>query len=511
MAVQGQGLTDDVLWHVSTHLDSARDIMNLAIASTSIWQMNRTQLYQFEVAQARDAGPGSHHSRIAAIHTSIKRGHNLTTTSLVQAALNLWPDYLDVRCPSGLTPIQLAAATGNVHIAQSLHSAGCDLNAEVYLSRGSFLIFNNRRNLPMLSSLFDHQLFHHHDRAERVDSLALAIEHNQPDAVRYLLQHMDLDRPSLPNQGRISPLHLAALAGNLDTVEALLELDHPLETSRLHANAAKRETALHYAAAHNGNNTAVIQTLLAHGASLGTTAMNGKTALEVAFWNKVSPANAKFLLDYSINNNDLQACNWDATFIRATECPHMLHAIHALLKDTDAISEELLQSRLRYLIANGRENMTPTVICLIEKLYPIGQQHTGYILPWDSCDINSPDFPIRAPETVLQAAIAKPGLDQRYFRMILHLRDWDLEAADVKGRTAFRYAMYHRQYSAALMLMERNAEWKFPTTKAKEAMLRWLRNQHNTEDRPAYWAARLEQDLANSRPKLRKRAPKRQR
>lgn len=355
MASSHQVLDNDVLWHAAKDLTSARDSLSIGLASSSIWNVIRTELYRaattLEQQQALDTR--LHHSRMPAIHFSIRNGYNSTTESLMQAAKTHWPGYLDVVWGPGLTPLHLAAATGNTEVVKDLHMEGCVLNAEVYLPTGRTQIFDKGPNLPELSRLYRYQLLHSPYWWEQVDSLNLAIIHKQPDIAQYLLNHMDLQRPSLPNDEPLSPLHVAALVGDAKMVETLLSLNYPLETTRLVDNATRQETALHYAAAHQGDNTTVLSLLLASGASLATTAMSSTTALETAFRNPTSPANARFLLDYSIQTDDLQISDWDSTIRWALDDSHMLPPLQALMNNP-VVSSESMQSILRHLISQHR-------------------------------------------------------------------------------------------------------------------------------------------------------------
>ncbi|KAK7935454.1 hypothetical protein PG985_000949 [Apiospora marii] len=475
-------------------MTSARDILNLGLVSSSVWKVVRTELYRVEVIQTREeenadvdasnvSAPEAtplqqqqaldarlHHSRMPAIHFSIREGHNSTTDALIQAAKNHWPEYLDAVWGSGMTPLHLAAATGNTEVVKALHMGGCVLNAEVYLPTGRAQILDGAPNLPELSRLYRYQLLHSPYWREQVDSLSLAIIHKRPATTEYLLEHMDLQRPSLPNDEPISPLFVAALVGDDKMVEILLSLNYPLEGSRLVDNVARQETALHYAAAH-------------------------------------------FLLDYSIQTNDLQVSDWDFTFDWALSHSHMRPPLQALVDNTEVSSEESMQSVLRHLISTYHydEDIKPRSMFLINNLFPVGSKHRGYTIPWDECNINAPYYPMEDPETVLQQAISTPAYTQKLLQDLLECRDWDLEATDVKGRTAFDYAIFHRVYDAALMLMERNAEWKFRTSAEKEAMARWLRKQPNTGGKPFHWAARLEQSVKDFRLKLREEAAARRR
>ncbi|KAK7953656.1 hypothetical protein PG988_014350 [Apiospora saccharicola] len=495
MASSHQVLHNDVLWQVAKHLTSAHDILSLGLVSSSVWNVVRTELYRVEVIQARDIeNPADednsddeenpvneenpidapnrsalaattleqqqalntrlHHSRMPAIHFAIRNGYDSTTVALIQAAKAHWLGYLDVVWSFGLTPLHLAAATGNTEVVQALHMGGCALNAEVYLPTGRAQIFDKVPNLPELSTLDRYQLHSRHYWLEQVDSLTLATIHRNPSTTQYLLKHMDLKRPSLPNGEPISPLHVAALVGDAEIVETLLGLNYALETSRTVENVARPETALHYAAVHKGDNTAVLGILLASGASLGTTAMSGMTALEAAFRNPTSPANAHFLLDYSIQTDDLQVNDWESTFTLALDRSHMRVPLQALLDKTEIISEEMMQSALRHLISYRHydEDAKLQIKFLIRNLFPAGSKYSGYTIPWDECNINAPYYPMEAPETILQQAVSKRAFNPRLLQDLLPYRDWELEATDVKGRTAFDYAIHHRVYDAAFML-----------------------------------------------------------
>ncbi|KAK7967029.1 uncharacterized protein PG986_001306 [Apiospora aurea] len=282
-------------------------------------------------------------------------------------------------------------------------------------------------------------------------------------------------------QSESHTLHVAALVGDVKLVEALLDLGFLQKTSRLVVLTRRQETALHYDAAHPGDNTTVLELLLARGARLGAEALSGKAvlkfglnALEVAVWNQHSPANAKFLLRYAVQNNRLEATNWQEMIDRKLYWDHMSPAELAVVESMDLVSEEQMKSSLLRMVNKNPEDDLPTVM----------------FLPWDECDINEP-YHYWAPETILQA-ILSANKTQHYFKTLLQYRDWDLEASDVKGRTALTYAIYYRRYEAAHMLMERNAVWKFRSCTEKLAMAAWLRENPQAEGRCLSWAARLE-------------------
>ncbi|KAK8066038.1 hypothetical protein PG997_012785 [Apiospora hydei] len=488
MAGGYQSLTDDVLWHVAKHMTTPRDILSLGLTSKSVWNVVKPELYRAEVIQTRDeeievAGdleplaPSATtlerqsllndrpvYSQQPATHFSISNGYNFTTKSLIDAAKKLWAGYLDVLWGPGLTPLHLAAATGNTEVVKSLHEAGCFLNADAYLPTGRAQNFDNRQDLPALGPYDDFQLLHVPNWGEQVDALSLAIMHKQPGTAQYLLEHMGLRRPFTDNAERISPLHVAALVGDVKLVEALLDL----------------KTALHYAAAHPGDNTAVLKLLLARGARIGAEALSGiavlkfgLNALEVAVWNQHSPANAKFLLSYAVQNNRLEATNWQEIIDWKLYWDHASPAELAVVEPIDLVSEEQMKSSLLRMVSKNPEDDLPTVMFLVEKLFAPDSQHSGYLQPWD-------EQSYRQKKT------------QHYFKTVLQYRDWDLEASDVKGRTALTYAIYYCRYEAALMLMERNTVWKFRSCTEKLAMAAWLREHPKTEGRHLSWAARLE-------------------
>ncbi|KAK8034729.1 hypothetical protein PG993_009724 [Apiospora rasikravindrae] len=387
---------------------------------------------------------------------------------------------------------------------------GCVLNAEVELKTSCYDLFKDRPNLPSLSQLWSHQLAHAPIRVEKVDALSLAIIHNQPDTICYLLDEMDLQRLHLPNRAPINPLHIAALVGDTQTVEFLLDLNCPLETSReVDDDITVRETALHWAAAGHQDNTQVLKVLLARGASLNATAMNGKTALEVALLNSQGPANAQFLLNYSIKHEQLHAV---MTFRWAAKSDRMLPAIRTMVEDTNIVSHEQLKNVLLGLAKHCYpDQWGNSLLYLIEKVFSPCLQHSGYLLPWDECNADVPNHSLWVPETALQMIISSSHFDRTHFQHFLQSRDWYLEAPDVKGRTAFEYAIYHRKYDAAVMLLESRAECKFHTSHELLAMAEWLRKWRNTENKHRYWAARLEQTVKHMERKVREEATEPQR
>ncbi|KAK6834320.1 hypothetical protein PG987_009014 [Apiospora arundinis] len=501
-----QSLNHDAFWHIAKHLTDARDVLHLALTSKGMWANLSNELYQVEVInmEKEEKEIGAHYYTTPAIHIAIREGRVRVVDSLIKAAMKHWPGYLDVKGNPGLTPVHFAASKGNTAIVQKLHNAGCDINADVLLATGKCQIFNHRHNLRDLSGLGDHRLGHTPYGEEKVDSLSLAIMFKQPNTVQYLLDKMDLRRPHSPSRDRISPLHAAALVGDVNLVEHFLSLGFPQETFRQISGATFQETALHYAAAGRYDNTQVLRMLLDRGANLRSVAMGSQTALEAAFTNAQWPVNFEFLLHHSIQNNNIHAVDWQRTLKRAVRCNGLLPVIKTIIEETDIISERMQKRVLLDLIKGSPIPSNDSFMFLIGMLFPPGQNHQGYLLPWEGCNINAPYYPTWIAETILQAILAAPKFELRCFQAVLQYRDCDLEASDVKGRTAMQYAVYHHHYDAGLMLLERGSEWKLLTINEKLAMSNWLRKQRNPENRPRYWAARLKKDVEDSRRKLRK-------
>src|SRR5437870_5801908 len=101
-----------------------------------------------------------------------------------------------------------------------------------------------------------------------------AAKHGNVAAIRALAVH-DSTLLNAREPDGSTPLHCAAWKGNLEAVEALLELGADIEAQN--ANEHYGGTALH-AAAH-GNHKPVAALLIRRGANINTVSCNGRTPL----------------------------------------------------------------------------------------------------------------------------------------------------------------------------------------------------------------------------------------
>ncbi|KAK8034730.1 hypothetical protein PG993_009725 [Apiospora rasikravindrae] len=496
-----QALTDDVLWHVSSYLTSTRDILNLGLTKHAIWSLVQPDLYATEVIQTRNSR-GPMQMRYPAIHEAIQSNLKTTIERLISAAIRHWPEYLNTPNACGLRPVHLAASRGNVPLLERFRQQGCSFDAEVALDPFGADLFTNhsRINLPAFDTLCAWKLGNHPYRTEHIDALGLSIVHGHRNATEYLSNHIDESRLTSSNRTSVSPLQIAALLGDVGGVRKWLERGCPPVTTRYRQGLNRQtivgtESALHYAATRRSDNSQVLACLLAHGADLNTRAMSIYTALDVALRNtRGGFKNAEFLVDYSIKHNQIPAGHWGDTLADAAIDDRMLPAVRSLITQTQAVTQDQLMQVLLNLTRCMKGNPQKIFDLIMDVVFGPSPTPHGSLIPWNQCREKGP-YRLWFPETVLQGLQMALWSDETHFERVLQWREWNINARDIKGRTAFVYAVHFRRYAAAFALLERGADWTDPGLEDLSGLARWLRartNKGGDRSRYGHWAGILE-------------------
>ena len=229
------------------------------------------------------------------LHSIACRGPVSSACKAIGAAKRFCPAYLDLPDPYGLTPVQLAAWSGQRKIVQLLLESGCAARqASDYVCwdpRPLDELINHltRRSAPhiRLHARGEGYGLSERDRPFVTDALGLAILGGHEGIAGFLLrEHYDEDLVrSMGDRWRdgdghsiISPLHLAALAGMRSVVEILLAegVNPNLRESCFHDCSP-----LHMASTRMGNGD-VIQVLLDHGADWHKVDDQGRTVVQWA-------------------------------------------------------------------------------------------------------------------------------------------------------------------------------------------------------------------------------------
>ena len=215
------------------------------------------------------------------LHSIACRGPVSLACKAIGAAKRFCPAYLDLPDPYGLTPVQLAAWSGQRKIVQLLLESGCAARqASDYVCwdpRPLDKLINHltQRSAPhiRLHARGEGYSLSERDRPFVTDALGLAILGGHEGIAGFLLrEHYDEDLVrSMGDRWRdgdghsiISPLHLAALAGMRSVVEILLArgANPNIKESCFHDCSP-----LHMASTRMGTGD-VMQVLLDHGADL---------------------------------------------------------------------------------------------------------------------------------------------------------------------------------------------------------------------------------------------------
>ena len=222
----------------------------------------------------------------------------------IQFMIQNSPDLINAVGSEGITPLQDAAAKGQLSVAEYLLDHGADVNrtgssgssvqtplyraannghkamVELLISRGADInSFNplervvSKNYTSVAEVLLAHNADVNYHGSEARVPLHDAAEHGATNLIQLLISH-GADVRAVDNAGA-TPLHLAARAGEIDAAKMLLAAKAPID-----ARDKEDSTPLHYAAQVGRAN--MISLLLDSGASVDPTNHNNSTPLQFA-------------------------------------------------------------------------------------------------------------------------------------------------------------------------------------------------------------------------------------
>ncbi len=219
-------------------------------------------------------------SRRSPLHRAAVGGYTEMAGNVIQAAKTTWPDFIDAKDPNGDTAIHLAAQAGHLDIVRLLVDAGCFIaSPSGYFYWTSEVIGDGTTSRAGRIELVEKPLTDIINRivpktmntpkgfyclAESsprfaIDALGLAIINRHKETARYLFDYYD------ENFARdwhiMSPLHLAALAGQYKILEKMLAQGSDANLRCPHFHNA---TLAHMAAISNRDIAATIKLLQCH-------------------------------------------------------------------------------------------------------------------------------------------------------------------------------------------------------------------------------------------------------
>jgi ankyrin repeat protein len=175
------------------------------------------------------------------------------------------------------TPLQIAVSQGDAAMVKLLFKFKADANAKDpwFGAQAKPLVFYALANVEMLNAFLDAGA----DPDARDNTRPVIVAATELDASRVeplIARGANVNvRGSFGNWREVTPLQVAAIKGDLKSVELLLN-------AKAEANAATPEgwTALHQAAYHGSKE--IVELLLAHGADINAKGQNGDTPLHWA-------------------------------------------------------------------------------------------------------------------------------------------------------------------------------------------------------------------------------------
>jgi ankyrin repeat protein len=165
------------------------------------------------------------------------------------------PQSIEERDVLGFTPLAWAAQGGQERAAEFLLALGADPNAAGKGGRRPIDWATSAGHLPLVELLINK------GASELNDSLFFAIQQQQVQVARFLLDHGANPNCHYPPGRSISPLHLAARQGNVEAARLLLE--HGADANGLEQN---NSTPLEYAVGQTSKE--MVEFLFAHGAKI---------------------------------------------------------------------------------------------------------------------------------------------------------------------------------------------------------------------------------------------------
>jgi ankyrin repeat protein len=246
-------------------LDLARVITVSLLMEVSYRERSRL-VFELLVRNSRDEVLREAYYKAPIMHFSVMHGSLEVVKLLVGKGCGL--EERD----DGRTPLQLAAADGNLEIAQFLLEKGAVLNIQNGGDSTALHFAAAREQLEMMRFLIDKGADLNAQNEEGETPLHW-VENKGLEPVRLLVKsgaHLDVQ----DNRGRTA-LHLAVLGRNADLVKLLME-----GGARLDIQDNDLNTALHMAA--EKGESEIIELLIQNDVRLDLTNNNGRTALHLA-------------------------------------------------------------------------------------------------------------------------------------------------------------------------------------------------------------------------------------
>lgn len=306
-----QRLPNDVLWLIGkSFLRDPKDVLNLALASKSLYDTLHVELLTIEVRTTyhrqlqRDQTNGRYdeeylglfdanrvplvvHRKLIRdrsilvrpmplLHTLIRHGRIAAAEKLIDVAKIHWPFYLETKMNNGITPILLAAFLGYTEIVSSLHKAGCLLKTfaepglhhiDLITLESDLSLIEVMRSFPVTGDCLGMAIARGHTALgcwliretdlitsqERswqyiTEKLSLAAWTNNVEIAAVLLDMLPTPMEELSSLIGYSPLHLALLYRGRSSMIRLL-LEHRAEVNI--EDNIRRQTPLHYAVTLN--------------------------------------------------------------------------------------------------------------------------------------------------------------------------------------------------------------------------------------------------------------------
>ncbi|HEU4620933.1 MAG TPA: ankyrin repeat domain-containing protein [Burkholderiaceae bacterium] len=224
----------------------------------------------------------------------------------------------------GITPMHLAANTGQSNVIRMLQAANAQLDSTTNFDDTPLTRAVSQRQLDAVETLLALGANPLHERNDGLTCVHFAARTGVTEIMAALVQH-GASVHARSHDG-LTPLHVAAHHRRLDTVRALLHQGADLTVTDHFEN-----TALHFAI--EKDNTAVVDLLLRSGASPNVTNAEGLTPLYLASSKGYAP-----LIDVLIRHGaSLEDSLDDDTSLMAASREGHVQAVHALLQHGAAL------------------------------------------------------------------------------------------------------------------------------------------------------------------------------
>ena len=348
------------------------------------------------------------------------------------------PQQVNAKCGYYWSPLAAALTGGHLDVAQLLYEHGADVDVRSY---------DYDRRTPLYSAsgqghreIVEWLLRRGADPNIRGDStlltpLHMAALNGQVDVSRILLQHKT-DRNALDVEGQ-TPFHLASKQGHIRLARLLLE--HGVDVNALDNN---HSTALHLTSKEG--HTDVARWLLGQRLDANAKDSDGRTPLHLASGRGYIDI-AQLLLEYGADVNALDNNHFTALHLTSRE-GHNDAARWLLAQGLDVNAQD----------SCGR---TPLHLAAEEGDFDIAQ-----LLLEHGVDVNALD---NNRSTVLHVA-SKEG--HSYFTQWLLEQDLDVDAQDSDGRTPLQLALEHGHVDVTRLLLEHGVDVNAPDNKYSTAL-----------------------------------------